>query len=74
MGVDPEQAVPVGNVAQEYEIVAADHCRCGGDFRVLRQALLFHEGRPYDLLETVCVQCGQAREFLFDISDFFGKE
>jgi len=41
--------------------------------RVIRQALLLHEQRPYDLLEAVCVECGQRQEYLFDIGAFFGK-
>jgi len=73
MEIDPKQAVAVNGIQQEYEIVAAERCPCGSQFQVTRQALLFHEGRPYDLLETACRQCGQQRQFLFDISAFFGK-
>jgi|YelNatPaOPRAMG01_1025707.scaffolds.fasta_scaffold94468_2 hypothetical protein len=70
---DPSSAIPVSSIAEEYRVVGQARCPCGGRLRVIRQALLLHEQRPYDLLEAVCVECGQRQEYLFDIGAFFGK-
>jgi hypothetical protein len=72
MTIDPRQAIPVDSVGQEYALVAAAACACGGRWRVTCQALLSHEGRCYDRLEVACPRCGQTGAFLFDISTFFG--
>lgn len=72
MEIDLQQAIPVDDVGQEYALVAARPCSCGGQFRVLRQALLARDGRHYDLLDVVCQRCGQRGRFLFDIQGFFG--
>jgi hypothetical protein len=72
MKVDTGQAVAVDSVEQEYALVAARTCSCGGHFRVLGQTLVVRDGRPYDLLDVVCQQCGQKGQFLFDIQSFFG--
>lgn len=70
MEIDPSKAIPVLNVRQEYEIVAAKRCDCEGRFQVLRQNLLVHEGQHYDLLETACQQCGRQQKFLFRLEVF----
>ncbi len=71
--MEPSEAVPVNSIGEEYRLVSRTRCSCGGALRVERQALLFREGQPYDLLEAVCQQCGQRHDFLFDIGSFFGK-
>lgn len=70
---DPEQAIAVDSVEEEYAIIAAERCACGGRFHVVRQSLVRSGDRSYDLLEAICQRCGQPREFLFDVSAFFGK-
>ncbi len=69
--LDWDRAIPVDSVQQEYALIAARRCECEGRFRVVRQALLFQQGRPYDLLEAICRQCGRSERFLFDIGRFF---
>jgi hypothetical protein len=70
--MEPNQAIPVDNVGQEYAYIAATPCACGGSQHVTGQALVSYEGRYYDQLEVVCTRCGQRGVFLFDISAFFG--
>jgi hypothetical protein len=74
----PEQApvgpLTVGSIEDEYRYLHDHPCPdCGGRYEVIRQSLLFNEGRPFDGLETHCGGCGARRAFLFDISAFFGK-
>jgi len=69
---DLAKAIRVDSVGQEYAIVAATPCACGGRWRVIRQALVQHAGRFGDRLEVTCAQCGATGVFLFDISAFFG--
>jgi len=38
------------------------------------QMLSDFDGTPVDVLQTVCVSCGEKRQFLFDISSFHGVE
>lgn len=73
MEIDFSQAIPVAGVAQEYDLIAAQGCACGGCWQVTVQRLLFQADRPYDLLEAVCQQCGRERRFLFDIGSSFGQ-
>jgi hypothetical protein len=70
MEIDPGQAIPVQSVRQEYEIVAMKRCDCEGQFQVVRQSLLVHEGSHYDLLEVACRQCARQGSFLFRLEVF----
>lgn len=49
--------------------------RCTGKLMTRKQSLLTDDktDKHYDLVEAVCVMCGTPREFLFDISLFFGN-
>jgi hypothetical protein len=40
---------------------------------VLQRLVYSADGRPADILSTKCSACGSARDFVFDISSFFGK-
>ncbi|MGC8874446.1 MAG: hypothetical protein ACP5SI_08390 [Chloroflexia bacterium] len=73
MEENQSEAIPVNSIAEEYRIVSRARCACGGTLHVERQALLFREEHPYDLLEAVCQRCGQLQRFLFNIESFFGK-
>lgn len=71
-----EDAIKIASVKAEYRRVALTPCsNCGNRLEVKKQTLVTKEatGKHYDLIETRCVQCGKAHEFLFDISSFFGK-
>ena len=75
----PSEPVPggarqVGSVAEEYAELRRTRCECGGSFTVVMQRLVFSaDGRPADVLNTKCSACGSTRDFVFDISSFFGK-
>jgi hypothetical protein len=70
----PVGPLPAGSIEEEYRYLHAHPCpACGGRYELLRQSLLFKEGRPFDGFETRCAGCGARRAFLFDISAFFGK-
>ena len=71
-----DDAIVVASVDAEYARVWGTPCaNCGKRLSVRKQSLLTdpRTGKHYDLLETSCVQCATPREFLFDISSFFGK-
>ncbi|MEO5953548.1 MAG: hypothetical protein ABIQ44_13870 [Chloroflexia bacterium] len=71
---NPPQPLKVNSVAEEYQHIATLKCeRCGGTYHVIRQSLLINGPTPMDAVEIVCQTCGQAHNFLFDISSFFGK-
>lgn len=68
-----DEAIDVDSVAEEYEFISRQCCRCGGEFQLKRQRLLAHKDRHYDLIETQCEACHEPRDFLFDINSFFGQ-
>lgn len=59
-------------IAAENQYIAQALRAEGREGKKVGQALLQHEGRPYDLI-TVALDDGGTREFYFDITDFFGK-
>jgi catechol 2,3-dioxygenase-like lactoylglutathione lyase family enzyme len=65
----------VDSVADEYSYIAALPCsRCGGHYQVARQSLSApRDNTPMDIIEVVCLQCGQSGSLYFDMSSFFGK-
>ena len=68
-----DMPIKVGCVDQEYWYIRKQRCPCGGELKGTKQSLLDGPLGAADLLETTCVNCGQQREFLFDISGFMGK-
>jgi hypothetical protein len=69
-----DEPIKVDSIPEEYDYIAGLRCdRCGGGYRVVRQALLLKDGNAQDAFEVVCRTCGQAKGILFDISSFFGK-
>ncbi len=68
------QAVRVHSVSQEYWYIKRHLCICGGHFEKEMQSLIQHDGKPSDRLITKCSDCGLRREFIFDISTFYGDE
>jgi len=65
----------VGSVSEEYVYIASLKCsKRGGPYRVVRQTLSAPPGRPpMDIIEIICLQCGQSGSLYFDISSFYGK-
>jgi hypothetical protein len=71
---DNTQPIKVSAIPEEYEHIASLRCeRCGGAYRIVRQALLVAGDAPMDAIDIVCQTCGQEKRLLFDISSFFGK-
>jgi hypothetical protein len=64
------QAVRVHDVSQEYWYIKRNPCNCGGQFQKEMQFLTDYDGKPADRLATRCDRCGEARDFIFDISAF----
>jgi catechol 2,3-dioxygenase-like lactoylglutathione lyase family enzyme len=66
----------VDSVAEEYAYIAGLTCsKCGGHYKVVRQSLDARRDRvPMDLIEIVCLNCGQSGSLYFDLSSFFGKQ
>ncbi len=63
----------VGSVAEEYAYITSLSCsRCGKPYQVTRQSLSAPPDRiPMDIVEVICLQCGQSGSLYFDISKFF---
>jgi hypothetical protein len=67
-------AIAVNSVAEEYYYWRRQKCACGGRYR-LRYQLLRQQGEQhFDELHVRCNQCGAERDFVFDITSFFGRE
>jgi catechol 2,3-dioxygenase-like lactoylglutathione lyase family enzyme len=65
----------VDSVPAEYAYIAALKCsKCGGQYKVVRQSLSApKQSVPMDIIEIICLQCGQAGTLYFDISSFFSQ-
>lgn len=63
-----EKAIRVKSIDQEYAYVR-EVCP---DCRINRQSLIFHEKKPYDVLDFTRDN-GEEVSYYFDISSFFGK-
>ncbi len=72
--METDEPIPVKSIEEEYAIIAEERCTCGGVFRVVRQSLVLRPGQPCDLLEAVCLLCGNRRKFFFAINSFFGYD
>jgi CheY-like chemotaxis protein/ribosomal protein S14 len=59
------------SVSQEYWYLGKQKCECGGDIKLLFQAVTVRNQAPVDIHSTRCKQCGAPREFIFDISSFY---
>lgn len=67
-GSSPEQAIVVQSIGEEYAWMQR-HCP---GFQPQSQALIEHNGKPYDAL-TWCSARGEERTVYFDISAFYGS-
>lgn len=65
--------IPVTSVQQEYELIRASSCPCGGNWEAGTQVAYFDPaiGKHCDRVELTCLRCGQSREVHFDISGFY---
>ena len=63
--------LPVNCVEEEYAFVSLQRCDCGGSFTVERQ-MLSGGDVPMDVLAARCAECKARRDFVFDISAFYG--
>ncbi len=70
LATDFSTAIPVTTIDEEYEYVYEQICpACGGSYAVAEQSLDFDEaGTPYDILHSLCTDCGATRDFYFDVS------
>lgn len=72
MNADFNRAVKVDSVDTEYRYLAEQRCSCcGGALARQGQGLFQKRGKSYDVLHTVCKECGEERDFTFDISSFY---
>jgi hypothetical protein len=62
-----EAAVRVHCVAQEYWYIRRKRCDCGGRYVKDMHATLLDRK---DVLRMRCEQCGELRDFVFDVSSF----
>jgi hypothetical protein len=63
-------------IDQAYWIVTRRLCPCGTAYSrrsVIQQSVEEREGVPVDVLTVRCPECGDVRDFTFDISSFFRK-
>ena len=44
----------------------------GKDWKMERQSLVEHNGKPYDVI-VIALSSGETRTYYFDVSSFFGK-
>jgi hypothetical protein len=66
----------VDDVSEEYQYVRAQECDgCGfkGSYDVKMQKLMDIDGKPHDILECKCKECGAEKAFTFDVSNVFAK-
>ena len=63
-------------VDAEYQWLRTQHCGDGGtgNWTTHEQSLLDHDGRTYDVLHCVCSTTGEAHDFTFDITQYFGAD
>jgi len=72
--MDLANAIPVQSIAQEYEELRRRRCPCGGQFKLLFQALVNGpEGTHYDVLRVQCTSCGAEQKIVFAIDSFFHR-
>ncbi len=66
----------VDDVSDEYQYVRNQECDgCGfkGSYEVKMQKLVQIEGKPHDVLDCKCKECGAAKSFTFDVSVVFER-
>jgi flavoprotein len=71
-----KESIPVNDVRQEYDFLKQQPCdSCGstGTTRCIGQKLIRIEGRPHDVLNCECEECGNFKEYLFDVTEAFDK-
>ena len=74
--IDYSKPIKVNNVSEEYQLLRqmiCEKCQTMGQSRLIRQSLVFEEGKPYDILECECAGCGNQFSLKFDIASFFGS-
>jgi hypothetical protein len=69
-----DRLVKVHDVSQEYWYISRSACPCGGRYDIQRQVLKSRDGVAVDHVVTRCNGCGHSRDFIFDISAFFGGQ
>jgi hypothetical protein len=63
----------IAGAAWEYRFLAFHPCGAKVRWQLKSQALIQADGRPYDVLHVVCPETKSERDFVFDISSYFGK-
>lgn len=66
----------VDDVSDEYQHVRTqicDGCGFSGSYKVIMQRLVEIDGKPHDVLECKCKECGAERAFTYDVSVVFGR-
>lgn len=65
-------AAPAPAVADEYELIAATRCVCGGEYVPFDDFIDYQRGVIYELVATRCAKCREDRIFYFDLTPRFG--
>lgn len=62
------------SVFEEDLYITLQTCKCGGFHQKIRQSLRPEgkEGPYYDNIDAKCTKCGAEKEFVFDVTRFFG--
>ena len=73
IGGERGNPTPVTSVGQEYKLIRATSCPCGGKWEKVMQVMYFDPAirKHCDRVKLLCLKCGQSREVHFDISAFF---
>jgi hypothetical protein len=66
-------ASPDEGVRAEYEYIMRHYGKPQVDWQMRGQALMHHEGKPYDQMNFV-LNDGTEKTLYFDISEFFGRD
>jgi hypothetical protein len=65
-------AAPAASVDDEYELIAATRCVCGGEYVPYDNFVDYQRGVIYELVATRCASCREDRFFYFDLTPRFG--
>lgn len=70
-GTSFENAIRVGSVGEERDILNRSSCGDGSFYRVAQLNIQHVNGRYYDIVDAECVKGSQKRQFYFDVTNCF---
>lgn len=66
-----EDAIKVGSIGEERDILNKYACGSGGHYRNIHVATAEKDGRHYDIIDAECTAGPERRQFYFDVSSCF---